>query len=260
MQLLGALALILGWSSPAAAKKKKIIMDTTAETAPAEPTGPVAPEPDTQGHVNFGNPTAENLGRVSVTAPSGTKVQVYLDGRYFGEAPITIYSVPAGDYIVEGTVVPSGKQLSRPVSVTANEEAAVDIGAGKIESPVATETKTLPGDLSPGRMRATKILLVAGIVGIAAGITFGILEKGAESDYENTPIQLQDKLDSIRSRGNRDALISNVGFGLAGAALVGAAFCAYPLFIKPAEKAQTAIIVAPLLNANTTGGMLALRF
>src|SRR5258708_40208941 len=104
MHVVGALALILGWSGTAAAKKKKIIMDTSVEATPAEPTGPVAPEPDSQGHVNFGNPQAENTGRVTVQSPSGNKVQVYLDGRYFGDAPVTIYSVPAGDYIGEATV------------------------------------------------------------------------------------------------------------------------------------------------------------
>jgi hypothetical protein len=262
MQILGAVALILGWSGTAAAKKKKLKMESPSASEPAVPAGPVAPEPDSQGHVNFGNPTADNVGRVSVKGTPGVKIQVYLDGRYFGDAPVTVYSVPAGDYIVEGTVVDSGKQLSRPVSVTANEEATVELGAGKIETPVATAA-AMPGELSPQRMRLVKISLIAGAVTLAVGITFGILEMKAESDYEKTPVSNQAKLDDLSSSGKRDALLSNVGFALAGVSLAVAAVAAYPLFIKPnPEKAQnqTAFFVAPVLAGGTAGGVLSLRF
>src|SRR5204863_2192912 len=120
----GTLAAIAGWSGAVDAKAKghKLKMDPTVPETP-EPTGPVPPEPDASGHVNFGNPQAEGIGRVTVTSPTGEKVQVYLEGRYFGDTPVTIYSVPKGDYIVEGTIPASGKQLSKPVSVSENEEA-----------------------------------------------------------------------------------------------------------------------------------------
>ena len=55
------------------------------------------------------------------------KIKIFLEGRYFGTAPLTIYSVPKGDYIVEA-VYSNGKQVSRPVSVGENEETAVDLG------------------------------------------------------------------------------------------------------------------------------------
>ena len=124
---MGALAVIGGWSAAAHAKKEnKLKMDPTAPET-AEPAGPVPPEADADGHVNYGNPQAEGLGRVTVKSISGDKIQVYLEGRYFGDAPITIYSVPKGDYIVEGTFVWSGKQVSQPVSVSENEEATVEL-------------------------------------------------------------------------------------------------------------------------------------
>ena len=135
----GTLAFIASWSTPAHAKKNKLKMDPSVPVTP-EPAGPVPPEPDSNGHVNYGNPQGEGLGRVTVKSTSGDKIQVYLEGRYFGDTPVTIYSVPKGDYIVEGTVVPSGKQLSRPVSVSENEEASVVIG-GEKNGGVATPTR-----------------------------------------------------------------------------------------------------------------------
>jgi PEGA domain len=262
----GAVALIVGSSATAdAAKKaKKLKMDPSVPATP-EPTGPVAPEPDSMGRVNFGNPTAENLGRVSVKSSSGDRIQVYLDGRYFGDAPVTIYSVPAGDYIVEGTVVSTNKQLSRPVSVTANEESSVDLSAGKIETP-ASGGSMMSGEISPQRLKVAKGLAIASGAALVLGITFGILEMRAESDYQSTPPANQAKLDDISNTGKRDALLTNLGFALAGACFVGAAIAAYPMFAKPnPEKAApppttTAFVVAPMVGHGTTGGALSLRF
>ena len=63
-----------------------------------------------------------------------SKIKIFLEGRYFGTAPLTIYSVPKGDYIVEA-VYANGKQLSRPVSVGENEETAVDLGGAQALQP-----------------------------------------------------------------------------------------------------------------------------
>ena len=101
-----ALAVVAGLPTAAQAKKQhKLKMDPDVPDAAAAPTGPVPPEADAAGHVNYGNPQAEGLGRVTVKSKTGDKVQVYLEGRYFGDTPVTVYSVPKGDYIVEGTVV-----------------------------------------------------------------------------------------------------------------------------------------------------------
>jgi len=157
---LGALALVAGLPSAAHAKKQhKLKMDPDAPEE-AAPAGPVPPEADAAGHVNYGNPQAEGLGRVTVKSKTGDKIQVYLEGRYFGDAPITIYSVPKGDYIVEGTIVSSGKQVSSPVSVMENEEATVELGAAKSAEPAATATSSggaFSGAISPHPQLATKI-------------------------------------------------------------------------------------------------------
>jgi hypothetical protein len=264
----GALALVAAWSTTAHAKSKKLKMDPTVPTAP-EPTGPVPPEADANGHVNYGNPQADGIGRVTVKSKSGDKVQIYLEGRYFGDAPITIYSVPKGDYIVEGTIVSSGKQVSSPVSVSENEEATVELGGGKIETPpdatAATGGGVFSGEISHNR----KIVLVTSVavaaVGLVAGVTFGLLEHGAESDYEKASPAATSQLDSIRSRGNRDAALCDVGFGLLGVGIVGAVIAGYPMVTKSnAEKAPDApaptAFLAPIVGRGTTGGALSFRF
>ena len=203
----GALALVAGWSASAEAKKAKpkIKMDPNVESTP-EPTGPVPPEADANGHVNFGNPQAEGIGRVSVKSDSGDKIQVYLDGRYFGDTPVTIYSVPKGDYIVEA-VYPSGKQISKPVSVGENEETAVDLG-GAAAMAAANGPGMFDAEMTPGRMTITKVALVVAAVGVVAAVTFGILELKTESDYEKAVGQAQK--DSLETKGNHYALATNI--------------------------------------------------
>jgi hypothetical protein len=268
----GTLATIVGWSAQAEAKKaKKLKMDPSVPETP-EPTGPVPPEADAAGHVNFGNPQAEGLGRVTVKSESGDKIQVYLDGRYFGDTPVTIYSVPKGDYIVEGTIVSSGKQISKPVSVMENEEATVELGSAKAEAPVATadapSTFTLGGgELSDTRRKVAIVCLGVGAAGLVAGIVGGILTMKYESDYEKTdPNPFNDpERDDIRSSGRTTALVSNIGFALTGAGIVGAAIAAYPMFFKTeGDKAPdaktTAFSVTPIFGRHATGGALTLRF
>ena len=266
---LGALVTIGTWSTPASAKKEhKLKMDPTAPTEP-EHKGPVPPEADANGHVNFGNPQKEGLGRVTVKAVNGDQIQVYLEGRYFGDTPITIYSVPKGDYIVEGTFVSSGKQVAKPVSVSENEEATVELAEKKAE-PTAEEVKAssgfMSGDISPRRLLVAKILAGTAVVGVIACVAFGILEKGKESDYEKTMAGTTAS-DNIKKDGQTYATLSNVGLFVAGGALIGAAVAAIPMFKKstaegekPAEPAPTAFLVAPMVGNGTTGAAALFRF
>jgi hypothetical protein len=263
---MGALALIAGLPATAHAKKQhKLKMDESVPAAP-EQTGPVPPEPDANGHVHFGNPQAEGLGRVTVKSKTGDKLQVYLEGRYFGDAPITIYSVPRGDYIVEGTIVGSGKQVSSPVSVSENEEATIELGpkAGS-EEPVASTSASggmFSGEISPKRLTLTKVFLGAAAVGVVGAVVFGILENGKENSYEKASSQAQ--ADSIGSTGRTYAMMTNIGIALAGVGLVGAVIAGYPMFQKTtAEKTPDATptaFVAPMLGNGTTGAAAAIRF
>jgi hypothetical protein len=267
---LSALALIASFPSVAHAKKQhKLKMDPDVPETTA-PTGPVPPEADANGHVNYGNPQAEGLGRVTVKSKTGDKVQVYLEGRYFGDAPITIYSVPKGDYIVEGTIVGSGKQVSSPVSVTENEEATIELGGGKIETPAVAASGSsggmFSGEISPRRLLITKIALVAAGVGAIGAITFGLMEHSAVNDFEATPMTDVAAQDSIRSRGNRDALLTNVGLFVLGAGVATAVIAGAPMVIHSGEKASTdtaqppQALLAPVVTPGGAGASFSMRF
>jgi hypothetical protein len=266
---LGALAVVVGLPTTAHAKKQhKLKMDPDVPE-PAVPAGPVPPEADANGHVNFGNPTAEGLGRVTVKSKTGDKIQVYLEGRYFGDTPITIYSVPKGDYIVEGTIVGSAKQVTSPVSVSENEEASIELGGGKPDAVAATSGSSsggmFGGEISPKRLLITKVCIGAAAVGLVSAVAFAVLENSAENDYEKAPPGNQANLDSIRSRGQRYATLTDVGLFLMGAGVVGAVIAGYPLVTHPttAEKAPDATpaaMLTPVVGPNTAGASFLMRF
>src|SRR5580692_4998739 len=192
-------------------EKPHTILDTTQE----------APKTDSLGHVHFASPNGEGLGRVVVNAPATERVKVFLEGRLFGTAPLTIYSVPKGDYIVEAQY-PNGKEVSKPVTVAENEETAVDLGGAKTAKTDGggdNGSVFSGGEMTPGRKYLMYGFLAGAVVGIAVGTTFGILDIQAENDYKNTPAGNQAELDSIQQRGQRDARIADVGWVLTAVGL-----------------------------------------
>ena len=266
-------------ASPALAKKKKASADEPAvqvndEGAPAASgksadqvgdtekpksildTSQDAPKTDSLGHVHFGSPNAEGLGRVAVKAAPEQKIKIFLEGRYFGTAPLTIYSVPKGDYIVEA-VYSNGKQVSRPVSVGENEETAVDLG-GAAALRAASGPGMFDAEMTPTRMTITKVSLVVAAVGVVAAVTFGILELKAESDYDKEVNPMA--MDDIAKKGRTYAILTNVGIVTAAVGLVAAGIAGYPLVLKPSEKAKTAFIFTPAATPQGAGGALTVRF
>ena len=256
--LLIALSLLV--AAPAFAKKKPVEEApprAEPEAAPADPKL-VPPTPDTFGRVHFGPSSAPDLGRVSVKAPAGDNIRVFLEGRFFGNAPLTIYSVPKGDYIVEGTY-PDGKTVSKGVSVMENDESIADLTGARAASD-ASKNAMASHEMSETRLMATKAFIIGGGVALVLGVTFGVLEIMKESDYKNAPNDTA-KLDSISSTGKTYALLANVGYVLALAGGVGAAICAYPMFVKPnVEKKTVAMASRPIFvvvpaNSGATGSM-----
>ena len=226
-------------------EKPKTILDTSQD----------APKTDSLGHVHFGSPNAEGVGRVAVKAPPESKIKIFLEGRYFGTAPLTIYSVPKGDYIVEA-VYANGKQLSRPVSVGENEETAVDLGGAQALR--ASGPGMFEADMTPTRMTVTKVGLVVAAVGAVAAIGCGIMVLKTESDYEKAISQTEK--DDLEQSGNRWALFTNVGLGLVAGGLLVAGIAGYPLVLKPSEKKTTAFMIAPTFTPQGGGGALTVRF
>jgi hypothetical protein len=238
-------------------EKPHAILDTTQE----------APKTDSLGHVHFSSPNGEGLGRVVVNAPATERVKVFLEGRLFGTAPVTIYSVPKGDYIVEATY-PNGKEVSKPVTVSENEETAVDLGGPKAAKEGDSGSSSSMGDMTPGRKHLMYGFLIGAAVGVVVGTTFGILDLQAEHDYQNTPPSNQAELDSIQQRGQRDAKIADAGWVLTAVGLVGAAVCAVPLILGGSEKAPAggpagtpaAFLLLPVASPGMTGGAFSMRF
>jgi len=267
-------------TSPALAKKKKAEPSQATDEAspedkpknekPAEQAGDVekpktildteqqAPKTDSLGHVHFASPNAEGLGRVAVKAAPESKIKIFLEGRYFGTAPLTIYSVPKGDYIVEA-VYSNGKQVSRPVSVGENEETAVDLG-GAAALKAASGPGMFDTEMTEGRMTITKVALIGAGVGVVATLVFGILELKAESDYDKE-IPGSAASDDIAKKGRLYATLTNVGIVLAAVGLVTAGIAGYPLVLGHSEKPKTtAFQFTPTASPNGGGGTFTVRF
>jgi hypothetical protein len=237
-------------------EKPKPILDTSQE----------APKTDSLGHVHFSSPNGEGLGRVVVNAPAEQKVKVFLEGRFFGTAPVSIFSVPKGDYILEASY-PSGKQISKPVTVSENQETAIDLGG-----PQAGKAGGSGGGLfssagmTPSRSLWMKGLLIGGAAALVFGVTFGILEIKTESDYENTPKSNQAQLDSLQTTGQRDATLADLGYVVAAVAAIAGGICALPLILGPGTGSSekpvntTTLGIAPMVGGGTTGGALFFRF
>jgi hypothetical protein len=226
-----------------------------------------APKTDSLGHVHFSNPNGEGLGRVVVNAPATAKIKVFLEGRLFGTAPVTIYSVPKGDYIVEA-VYPDGKSAgSKPVSVSENEESTVDFGTKVAKGAAADNGSSFGGEMTPFRKNLMYGFLIGAGVGIVLGTTFGILDLQAENDYQHTSPSDQNALDSIQKRGQRDADVADVGWVVAAVGLIGAGVCAIPLIFGGNEKAATgpapgapSAMFTPVASPHMAGGAFTMRF
>jgi hypothetical protein len=228
--------------------------------------GQEAPKQDSLGHVHFASPNGEGLGRVTVSGNAKDNIKVFLEGRLFGTAPITIYSVPKGDYIVEA-LYGNGKQMSKPVTVSENEETTVDLSGPKAADAGGGSSMFSGGQMTDSRKTWMWTCLIGTGVGLIVGATFGILELQAENDYQHTPANMQSQLDSIQQRGQRDAEIADVGWVVAAVGAIGAAVFAWPIIFGPSEKgaappapSSSAMVVAPIAGHGMTGGTLMFRF
>ena len=229
-------------------EKPKRIIDTSQE----------APKTDSLGHVHFASPNGEGLGRVAVKAAPEAKIKVFLEGRYFGTAPLTIYSVPKGDYIVEATY-PTGKQVSKPVTVGENEETAVDLGGATTLSGGSDIGSTMfNAEMTPTRLRWTE--------GFADRRR---RRRDHRRDLRHPRAQGRERLqqghpkqsmqDSLAKTGKDYALLTNVGIVITAVGLVGAGITGYPLVFGSGEK-KTALVLTPALGPGLTGGVATLRF
>ena len=225
-----------------------------AEAHPRRKPGP--PKTDSLGHVHYGSPNAEGLGRVAVKAAPEEKIKVFLEGRYFGTAPITIYSVPKGDYILEATY-PTGKQVSKPITIGENEEVPVDLGTAASLPSGGGAGNMFNAEMTPTRMHLTEVFLVVAGLGVIAAVTFGILEMKAENDYNNAV--LSQERERHRKAWEELCAATNVGLVAIGVGVFGAGIFGYPLLLGSGEK-KTALLLTPAVGPGLTGGVATLRF
>jgi hypothetical protein len=237
--LLAAALMAIG--TPALAKKKKSDQPGDAAATPEkagegsaqaqdqERPKPIleeaaGPEADAKGNVSFMG-AKSGKGKITVKAPPSEKAKVYLEGRYFGLAPRTITKIPPGDYIVEITY-PDGKSVTKPVSVSGDEEAVVELGgsseiAGPAEKPMAPEK-------IEKRLSLAKAIGIGAIALAVVGVGLGVWEYTVQKDYDKT-MDAQMRLD-LSKKGDSLALGANICFVGAGVGLLGAGIIGYPAY------------------------------
>ena len=271
---------IIVLAGPAEAKKKKAAEpadDTAAATdgetpkaadAPAaqqagdvERPRPIAsddagegPKADAEGNVSFAG-SRSGKGKITVNAPKKEKVKVYLEGRYFGIAPRTINKIPPGDYIVE-VVFPNGKSLSKPVSVSGEEEEVVSVGAADAQ-PAAQADKPMSADKAEKRWTIAKTLGISAAAAVVVGLGLGFWEHSVQNDYNNTVSQgpasqsnsdkaaFQNKLDNLSNKGDHIALGANICYIAGAVALVTAVVIGYPAYKAMHTTNESAKPVSP---------------
>jgi hypothetical protein len=197
------------------------------------------PKADAEGNVAFAG-ARSGKGKITVQAPAKEKVKVYLEGRYFGLAPRTINKIPSGDYIVE-VVFPNGKSLSKPVSVSGDEEATIQVGAADAQ-PVAPADKPMTADQADKRWGIAKMLGIGAASAVVIGLGLGYWEHTVQNDYNKKvsdgPVSNSNsdkaaysaQLDSLSNKGSQIALGANVCYIAGAVALVTAVVIGYPAY------------------------------
>lgn len=195
-----------------------------------------APSSDEKGNVKFAGSRA-GKGKITVKAPVKDKAKVYLEGRYFGVAPRTINGIPPGDYIIEVTY-PDGKSVTKPVSVSGDEEALVELGA-EAETVVPVE-KPMAAEQAQKRWKVAQIIGISSLVVGAAGLGLGAWMLSVQSDYDKTPndgsATARARLDNLSSKGDKLAMAADICFVVAAVGVIGAGIIGYPAY--KARKAE----------------------
>lgn len=237
-------------AKPAAAQsgdteRPKPILDATEE----------GPKADKEGNVAFAG-TRKGKGKITVQAPAKDKVKVYLEGKYFGTAPRSINNIPPGDYIVE-VVFPNGKSLSKPVSVSGNEESIVQVGAADAQ-PVAPIDQGMTPEQADKRWRIARTMGIGAVSAVVIGLGLSYWEHTVQNDYNSKVAQgpatnnASDKaahqadLDALSSKGDKLALGANICYVVGGVALITAVIIGYPAY-----KARSTEHKAPSPEAGT---------
>lgn len=193
-----------------------------------------APKPDREGRVSFGGKAGR--GKIIVKGAAKEKIQVFLEGRYFGIAPQTINKVPPGDYVVEA-IFPDGKTVTRPVSVLGEEEAVVQIGAA--DETIATKADPgLNNEQAEKRWQLAKVIFFSSLGVAVVGAALGGWEYSIQQKYNdkvdmagsNPTVDQQQEIDDLETQGKRLALATNACILVAAVGAITAAVIGYPAY------------------------------
>lgn len=200
--------------------------------------------------------------KVSVTSdPVGATITV--DGKALAEkTPATLDLAPGKHKIV--LVAEKKKPFEQEIDVvafkgaqlTATLEAVPEKIADKVPPPpppVATTTPppvtTPPVDAPRGRDHTwVYVTGAAAIVGLGVGTFFGVKALGDKSDYDKSPTQ------DIHDRGTRNALISDMGFGIGVTLAITSAVLFFTAPSAEAPKAAGSLRVVPVAAPGPNGG------
>jgi hypothetical protein len=173
-------------------------------------------------------------------------------------------------------VFPNGKSLSKPVSVSGEEEAVVTVGAADA-APTAPVDKPMSADQAQKRWDLAKLVGIGAVGAVAVGLGFGIWEYTVQKDHDNvvhSPVPdgndaiaaRQAKIRSLENKGDKLALAANILYVVGGVALVTAVFIGYPAYkARHLEQKSTSpegtnmsfmILPNPMLNGGTAGMIL----
>lgn len=187
-----------------------------------------APATDEKGNVNFTGAHA-GKGKIVIKGAAKESIKIYLEGRFFGNAPRTITGMPPGDYIVEG-VFPDGKSVTKPVSVSGDEEVTVEL-APSDAAEGGPKVKLMPLAQAERRWTTAKIIAITSAGILLAGGVFGYLEHTTQQDYDKAVSNgTQAQLDDLKKKGDRYALLANTCFVLTGVGVVAAVLVGYPAY------------------------------
>jgi hypothetical protein len=223
-----------------------------------------APAADEKGNVAFTG-ARSGKGKIVVKGAAKENIKIYLEGRYLGLAPRTISGMPPGDYIIEG-VFPDGKSVTKPASVSGDEEVTVELApSDAIDS--GARVKLMPLAQAEKRWTTAKIVGIAAAGVLVAGGVFGYLEYKTQQDYNKaTSTGPQTKLDDLAKKGNRYSLLANTCFILTGVGVIAATLIGYPAYKarnavdRRPESPDTAVSFLLAPTPGLDGGSAALMF
>lgn len=204
----------------------------------------------------------EARGTLVIEANLGD-AQITLNGEFAGAPPLKLTLKP-GKYEVKAE---RNKYLpiTRLVGVEANQETKLELklllipGQVPDDQVVPALTKKTDDGKQPPPLQLSALTWILGVSTLAAagtGITFGVIARGQENTLRAGYDADADLYQGTRAQAleqNRNALIANVAFGVAGAALVGTVISGIVDGTR-APAVQVAPAVSPTGAGVTLGG------